>query len=317
MHLNLPILDQVSSCRSLLIAGMGGGFDLFCGLPIYFELQRRGQRAHLANYSFSLVTRLRDGIRLTGTLVGVTADMKGPVVNFPERHLAQWLKEQRGEEAPIWCFAKTGPRPLREDYRILADHLFIDGILLIDGGVDSLNRGDEAEVGTLIEDATSLSAVSALEDVPVRLIGCVGFGAERDMAHAQVLENMAAFAQSGAFLGACSLARGMEAYQAYEAAVLAVHGQRFQDPSVINASIISAVRGQFGDFHLTEKTLGSRLWISPLMAIYWFFDLAAVAERSLILDAIADTDSFMEAASAFLHLRTGMKRRPASRIPLT
>ncbi len=55
MHLNLPMLDQVSSCRNLLIAGMGGGFDLFCGLPIYFELQRRGQRAHLANYSFSMV----------------------------------------------------------------------------------------------------------------------------------------------------------------------------------------------------------------------------------------------------------------------
>jgi hypothetical protein len=41
MQLNLPILDQLSPCRNLLIAGMGGGFDVFCGLPIYFELQRR------------------------------------------------------------------------------------------------------------------------------------------------------------------------------------------------------------------------------------------------------------------------------------
>ncbi len=53
------------------------------------------------------------------------------------------------------------------------------------------------------------------------------------------------------------------------------------------------------------------------MAIYWFFDLAAVVEQNLILDAIGETDSFMEAASAFLHLRTRMQRRPAARIPLT
>jgi hypothetical protein len=64
MQLNLPILDQVSSCRSLLIAGMGGGFDLFCGLPIYFELQRRGQRAHLANFADYHLTEKTLGSRL-------------------------------------------------------------------------------------------------------------------------------------------------------------------------------------------------------------------------------------------------------------
>jgi len=34
MDLNLPILDQLASCKNLLIAGMGGGYDVFCGLPI-------------------------------------------------------------------------------------------------------------------------------------------------------------------------------------------------------------------------------------------------------------------------------------------
>ena len=48
MKLNLPILSQVSACENLLIAGMGGGFDVFCGLPIYFDLVQRGQRVHLA-----------------------------------------------------------------------------------------------------------------------------------------------------------------------------------------------------------------------------------------------------------------------------
>src|SRR5215813_6855199 len=104
MQLNLPIIEQLSSCRNLLIAGMGGGFDIFCGLPIYFELQRRGQQAYLANFSFSNVVRHKTGVRLTETLVGVTAEHKGPVVNFPEIYLARWFREQREEERTIWCF---------------------------------------------------------------------------------------------------------------------------------------------------------------------------------------------------------------------
>jgi hypothetical protein len=54
MELNLPILDQLLSCKNLLIAGMSGAFDVFCGLPIYFELKKHGSNAHLANFSFQI-----------------------------------------------------------------------------------------------------------------------------------------------------------------------------------------------------------------------------------------------------------------------
>ena len=47
MELNLPILNQLKSCKNLLVAGMGGGFDIFCGLPIYFELKKHGIKAKL------------------------------------------------------------------------------------------------------------------------------------------------------------------------------------------------------------------------------------------------------------------------------
>jgi hypothetical protein len=314
--LNLPVLDLLSSCRNLLIAGMGGGFDIFCGLPIYFELQRRGQKAHLANFSFSNIVRHKTGVRLTETLVGVTAEHKGPVVNFSEIYLAQWLREVHGEEAVIWCFHKTGVQPLLANYRLLVEHLAIDGILLVDGGVDSLMRGDEAEMGTVVEDSVSLAVVNELGQIPVRQIACIGFGAEQDVSYAHVLQNMAALAQAGQFLGSCSLVRQMEAYRLYEEALLFVHDQRLQDPSVINASVISAVQGQFGNYHLTDKTKSSRLWISPFMPIYWFFDLPAVAERNLFLEDLRTTDTFSEALRATLMARARMRVRDAARIPL-
>jgi len=316
MQLNLPVFDQLSSCQNLLIAGMGGGFDLFCGLPIYFELQSRGQQAHLASFSFSSISRLRDGVCLSHTLVGVTADNRGPAIYFPELYLAQWFREKRSEEVPIWCFEKTGPRPLLDNYRALVEHLTIDGILLIDGGVDSLMRGDEASLGTVIEDASSLAAVDELEEIPLRMVACLGLGAEQDVTYTQVFENIAALTQAGGFLGSCSMTGQMEACQLYEDAVRCVHDKPFQPPSVINASVISAVQGQFGDYHLTEKTRGSRLWISPLMPIYWFFDLPAVAERNLFLADIRGADTFMEAAFAMLESRRKKPIRKATRIPL-
>lgn len=316
MELNLPIFDQLIGCQNLLIAGMGGGFDVFCGLPIYFELQQRGQNAHLANFSFSDVVNFRGGVRLTDTLVGVTADYEGIVPYFPELYLARWFHEKRNETITLWYFQKTGARPLLENYRILAEHLSIDGILLMDGGVDSLVRGDEAGAGTLIEDATSLFAVNELTQIPTRLMGCIAFGAEQGIAHAHILENIATLTEAGGFLGACLLTPQMEAYQAYEEAVLYVQGQEFQDASVINSCIVSAVQGHYGSYHLTEKTQGSRLWISPLMPIYWFFDLPTVARHNLFLPQLRGTDTFMDALRAYRLYAQHIRKRPASRIPL-
>jgi hypothetical protein len=316
MEMNLPILSQLQGCRSVLIAGIGGGYDIFCGLPLFFDLRQRGFHVHLANYSFSDIGQCEGGERLSGTLVGVLADHELITPYFPEYYLAQWFAQARGERVPIWSFDKTGAEPLAQDYARLVQHLQLDAIVLVDGGVDSLARGDEAETGTLVEDAISLAAIRRLDGLKTRILACTGFGAERDVNHAQIFENIAALTSENAFLGSCSLTASMDAFAPYEQALLHVQAQRFHDPSVINSSIVSAVRGRFGDFHLTAKTKGSRLWISPLMPIYWFFDFEAVARRSLVLDLIERTQTFREAVMRVVHHGSQMPRRPGSRIPL-
>jgi hypothetical protein len=262
VRLNLPLLDELGACENLLIAGMGGGFDVFCGLPL-----------------------------------------------FPEWHLTRWFKAERGESVTVWCFGLTGARPLADNYRKLAEHLSLDGILLVDGGVDSLMHGDEAEPGTLLEDTISLAAVRQLDQVPLRLTCCIGLGAEQHLSHYRVFENIAELTQAGAFLGACSLTPQMEAYQAYESAVTYVHEKMKSDTSVINASVVSAVQGRYGDYHLSQKTRGSRLWISPLMPLYWFFELEEVCKRNLLVEPIAssvtmDDDALLIASS---HLKSHRK----------
>src|SRR5215208_6767246 len=211
---NLPILDHLADSHSILITGIGGGFDLFCGLPLYFHLRERGYQVHLANYSFSDIQSFTGGIRLTDTLVGVTADYQRLVVYFPELYLAQWFQTTRQEACPIWAFHKTGVQPLHANYQRLIEHLQIDTILLIDGGIDSLARGSEAEPGTFIEDSVSMAALVELPPTITRILACIGFGAEREITHSHILENIADLTRHGAFWGACALTQAMSEYRA-------------------------------------------------------------------------------------------------------
>lgn len=315
MRLNLPVLEELTACRSLLIAGMGGGFDVYCGLPIYFELRRLGVNVHLASLTFTQLQHARNTVALSPNLVGVTADTRSVLIYFPELHLARWLRESRGEEATIWCFQAEGARPLLDAYRTLADRLQLDGVLLVDGGVDSLMRGNEAQIGTALEDGISLAAVDALPDIPLRMLACLGFGTEEDVSHAHVLENIAALTQAGAFLGVCALVGRMESVRAYEEAVAYAHERRGQDPSVVNSSIVAAVQGHYGDYHATEKTHGSRLTLSPLMPLYWFFDLPAVAGRNLFLPELRHGDTRRDGLAALARMRNLVPRRPDPRPP--
>lgn len=314
--MNLPILGRLQGCKSVLIAGMGGGYDVFCGLPLFFDLRRRGFHVHLANYSFSDIQHCRHGTRLSPTLVGVTAEEEDIFPYFPEYYLSQWFATTRQERVPIWSLHKTGARPLTADYQCLAQHLQVDAVLLVDGGVDSLARGDEAQSGTLVEDALSMAAVRHIAGLKTSLLVCAGLGAEQDLTHAHIFENIAALTRDGAFLGACSLTRLMHACEPYEQALAYVQSQRFHDPSVINSSIVSALRGEYGDYHLTEKTRGSRLWISPLMPIYWCFDLEGVARRNAVLGELEGTETFKQAALRVAQHTSQLPRRRAMQVPL-
>ena len=49
----VPFTDRLRESKRVLIAGAGGGFDVFAGLPLYFALQRAGKHVELANLSFT------------------------------------------------------------------------------------------------------------------------------------------------------------------------------------------------------------------------------------------------------------------------
>merc|ERR1712126_142372 len=51
--------------------------------------------------------------------------------------------------------------------------------------------------------------------------------------------------------------------------------------SIVGTSILTSIEGQFGNKHWrgNDRTKGSKLFINPLMGIYWIFDNHGVYER--------------------------------------
>jgi len=310
--LRLP--SAIENSERILIAGAGGGFDVYAGLPIYERLRLLGKKVFLANLSFvSLGTTNAQG--LTRALYAVEPTTSGQDLYFPERTLAQFLS-QRGENVRVYAFEKLGVAPIREGYAHLVQSLGLDAIVLVDGGTDILLRGDEAGLGTPSEDMASLAAVAAMS-VPTRIVACVGFGVDtyHGVCHANWLENVAALTASGAFLGATALLERMPEVRLYLNAMNAADMTTPQRPSIVNGSIVSAIEGHFGDYHRNPRTQSSKLFINPLMSFVWAFDLAAVAQRNLYLDRLTDTATIRDVHLAIEYFRETVRCRPWEAIP--
>jgi hypothetical protein len=313
--LRLPFFSEIAPARRVLVAGMGGGFDVFCGLPLYFGLRNAGKQVYLANLSFAVLAP-GAGRWLTPAVVEVTADAGGDERYFPELYLARWFRDW-GEEVPIYAFRKTGVSPLTQAYETLADELELDAIVLIDGGTDGLMRGDEPGLGTPEEDIASLAAVYGVE-VPTRLLVSVGFGVDQfhGVCHTYFLEAVSDLTKAGAFLGAWTLTAEMPEVQLYCEAALAAFQSMPMFPSIVTSSILSAVAGQFDDYHATERTRGSTLFINALMTVYWCFRLEAVAKRLLYPEELYWTHTMEEVSNVIRRYRETQSAREWRNLPL-
>lgn len=314
LHAN-PLFTRLESAQSVLVAGAGGGFDIYAGLPVALSLLHQGKRVQLANLSFSAVEGLPLESWLAPDVAAVTPDTAPHQTYFPERTLAQWLALHR-YPSTVHAFSRVGVQPLRAAYRALIERYAIDAVVLVDGGTDILMRGDESGLGTPEEDLASVAALAGI-DVPERLIVSVGFGVDayHGVSHGLVLENIAALERDGAYLGAFSVSRSTREGALFVDAVAHAQECTPEHPSIVNGSIAAAVQGSFGDVQFTSRTRGSELFVNPLMSLCFTFELEGVARRCLYLDRIEDTHLIRQVSSAIELFRDEVRTRPPRRIP--
>ncbi len=311
----IPLFDELRDARTILLAGAGGGYDIFCGLPLFHALRAQGKTVHLANLSFSYLSSA-DGKWHPPHMLEVSPETIAHQDYFPELHLVRWLRRQNIETS-VFCFPNEGIAPLRANYRALCDHLKPDALVLIDGGTDSLMRDDETGLGTPVEDVATLYAAQEL-DIQTKLLVCVGFGIDafHGVCHAQFLEAVAQVAGKGGFLGVCSLLPDMPEVVFYRQACQHVFSKMPRQPSIVNSSILDAIQGHFGDYHSTSRTQNSRLFINPLMAMLWTFRVEDVARRLLYPSELRETQTWDETASVIGEFRRGIEVKPFEALPM-
>ncbi len=310
----IPFLTKLAEAERVLIAGCGGGFDVFAGVPLAQQLIGAGKQVTFTNFSFTNLW-LSGGERVTPACWRVD-QQASELPYFPEKWLGEWLVA-RGQAAPIYALAKSGARPLQEAYEIIIERHDIDLVVLVDGGTDSILFGDEPGLGTVAEDAISTVAACSATEQPV-VLAAIGFGIDHHhgVSHHAFLENVARVIQDGGFLGVCSLTPRTPEADAFLDLVDYANRRQPQHQSIVCNSIASSLRGEFGNYHATNRTSGSELFINPLMAQYWTFDARSVVARMTYAAELADTESMEDARRVIEGQRQSLEVRPRQGLPL-
>jgi len=229
----------------------------------------------------------------------------------PEAWLSHWLAKEQGYHEPVRLLRKSGVKPLLACYHHLVKSLAIDTIILIDGGIDSVLRGDETSIGTPTEDLASLCAVFNVEG-PEKYLACLGMTAElRDgICHAQFLARVAELSTRQAFLGCQSISLLDKNGRHYAEAVDHIfRNQQGQRLSHIQEVILAALRGESG-------ARGPDTWLSPLLPMYWYFDLPTVASTHLFLSALGGTETALEVSLLIDGLRKNVPIQKREALPI-
>jgi hypothetical protein len=311
--MKIPFAKAISSSKNVLIAGAGGGFDIASGIPLYVWLRGLGKQVTLANLSFTTL----DGTDSEEICSGAYRVLDTPceVDYFPEKRILEWLR-LRWETPAMYAFSSgMGVIPLRRAYAEIIKRHGIDTLILVDGGTDSLMFGDEAAVGSIIEDSCSIVAASGLS-VKKSFLAAIGFGVEHSLNHHACLENMATLTRKGHYLGAFSLTSDMPEGEAYLELADYLNETISFHPSIVINSIVSAMHGKFGDYHATQRSRSSDQFINPFMNLYWFFGLKGVASNIRFATDIEKTETMNDVIEIFTQYRATASRRSAQQIPL-
>lgn len=314
----IPFFQELEDCQNILLAGAGGGFDIYSGIPLYHNLKAQGKNVILANFSFSWLDKTTSE-KVFPHLWKVNAqDGDFSTRNyFPEKYLSLWFLTQE-EFVDVYAFDRTGVQPLKDSYNYLIKEHNIDAIVLVDGGTDSLMFGDEDGLGTPQEDSCSMAAVYQSKCNKNFLLS-IGFGIDHfhGVSHYRFLENVAELSRDGGYLGLFQPLMEMEEAKKFQSAVEFANKRMPTAPSIVANSILNALEGGFGDVHKTHRTKGSELFINPLMTIHWAFYLDAIIHKNKYYDYIKNSNTMGELNGGLMDfVRTLKKQRAKKQIPI-
>jgi hypothetical protein len=259
------------SCKSVLLYGCGGGFDFSHALLLIPSLIRSGKKVVIASNSFTTTplafpdsatyytepTNPRNIAKLVRP-----QDPDSPETYCPEEPFVRLLAEAFPDvDIPVYASScHTTSVPANEAFlgQLIREHT-VDTVITIDGGTDSLMRGNEYRVATVIEDFMSLAALDDLRvtfQLQNAFLLVFSFGADRfhGASDASSLRAIAELTRMGGYLGSSSIDQASEGFALY-ANYLRLCKTKYTNmtPSIVGAFVAAAVVGQYGPYQTAVK----------------------------------------------------------------
>ena len=286
------------SDKNILILSCGGGYDIYCGIPVYLECidpnnNSKPRSVHLASFSFTYNKYLskfesftKDSYIIKPNNSEIIMDDK---LYFPEYRLCREIKDN------IYATnTETDLQTYETFIRKIIDEKSIDVIFVIDGGCDSILSGLEEDLATPVEDMMTIYLVRKLanEKKIKSYLGCLGVTVEL-IAEGDFEKNVQRIKNNGGLLNSFSLQdicqnkkQGWESIQRY----IDIFMNCQTRSSIINSSIVSSLQGHEGKYinplllgriSLTSKNYP---YLSEETSKLWVFDLETVANNVIYLN---------------------------------
>lgn len=314
--------------KNILMVGCGGGFDFIHGMLLYPTIQELGKNLVIGSYSFGLIEKLPEESRTTysqgGVEVrGITPGLDGDIHYAPEVNLANFLATKTENIPPIYAYYARDftVSNLQAFYTELCMKHSIDLVIAIDGGSDSLMKGDEAGLGDIVEDLVSITALSKLPDEIQTVLCVIGMGVDRfnDVSDASALRAVSDLTKAAAVLGSLGISPGSTEHVFYRECIDYIYQHQTKKSLVANF-ILAAIEGYYGNENtdlLSTDSKANNYYIWPLMSTLWFFDLKRVALRSDIPAVIEHCKSVSDTWKAVTRYRQSIRQKllPVENIP--
>lgn len=149
-----------------ILSGCGGGYDVFCTLPLYFKLKKQNKKVILLSFSFTPLEFLESIFKnnkinkINDFCYLIDANkIKDNIKDsyFPEYFLSKELNDQ------VYIIHSDATiNQVKDSYYKIIKNKKVENLYLIDGGCDVLLSGQESDLATPVEDMIHLRALADL-----------------------------------------------------------------------------------------------------------------------------------------------------------
>jgi hypothetical protein len=277
--------------KLFIIAGCGGGHDIFCGLPLYHKLSNEYETEQIVLVSFSftekeLMMNSQEISKKCYVVNCTQSDDDQTYEYFPEHCLAKILQKEvyAFVDYPTCNEMINAYKTIISNYSNKFNESLEVYIFLVDGGSDSLMTGKEIKLGTPVEDIMQMKSVFDLQIDNIKINKYLSvLGANVDVGHGILLEditNRLEHLEKKCLISKRVLNKDDSDVQFY----IDIFNKSNPRNSIVNSLIVATIEGYRGYYvpdHLKTRIINSVVDLTLITCTFYVFDLKGVIEENV------------------------------------